>query len=99
MPRLGLDKLARKEEVAKAMTLLQQCKSKSEAHLTRRMREAVRADDERPALSSLARRSGDPRIVRASSVVFRSESKNLQRAKKAKNVMTVDTLHSLEDHS
>ena len=54
---LGLDKLARKEEAAKAM------------------------------------------ILHASSVIFRSESQNLQRAQEAKNVMTVDAVHSLEDHS
>ena len=54
---LGLDKLAREEEAAKAM------------------------------------------ILHASSVIFRSESQNLQRAQEAKNVMTVDAVHSLEDHS
>ena len=96
---LGLDKLARKGEVAKAMILLQQCASKGEAHLSRKMREATRDDGERPTFSSLARRSDDPRIVHASSVIFRSESQNLQRAQEARNVMTVDAVHSLEDHS
>ena len=96
---LGLDKLARKGEVAKAMILLQQCASKGEAHLTRKMREAARDDGERPTFSSLVRRSDAPRIVHASSVIFRSESQNLQRAQEARNVMTVDAVHSLEDHS
>ena len=63
------------------------------------MREATRDDGERPTFSSLARRSDDPRIVHASSVIFRSESQNLQRAQEARNVMTVDAVHSLEDHS
>ena len=48
---LGLDKLAREEEVAKAMILLQQYESKGEAHLTRRVREATRDDGERLTFS------------------------------------------------
>ena len=40
---LGLDQLARKIERAKAMALLHQCGSENAAHLTRRMREAMRA--------------------------------------------------------
>ena len=39
---LGLDELACKTEKANAMGLLHQCGSKNAAHLTRRMREAMR---------------------------------------------------------